>query len=83
MTIYLVDTNILIDALNHKRGCREMLNHLVRQGHRLACCTVTLSELFSGIKPADITKVEQFVAMLSWYQASRDIARRAGQLRFE
>jgi predicted nucleic acid-binding protein len=83
MTTYLADTNILINALNHKRGQRELLNYLVSQGHRLACCTVTLGELFSGIKPADIAKVEQFVSMLSWYAASRDIARHAGQLRFE
>jgi hypothetical protein len=45
MTPYLADTNILINALNHRRGQRELLNQLVRQGHRLACCTVTLGEL--------------------------------------
>jgi predicted nucleic acid-binding protein len=83
MTTYLADTNILINALNHKRGQRELLNHLVGQGHRLACCTVILGELFSGIKPADIANVERFVSMLSWYVASRAIARHAGQLRFE
>jgi predicted nucleic acid-binding protein len=83
MTTYLADTNILINALSHKRGQRELLNQLVSQGHRLACCTVTLGELFSGIKPADIAKVEQFVSLLSWYVVSRAIARHAGQLRFE
>ena len=82
MTTYLADTNILIDALNDKRGQRQMLNHLVSQGHQLACCTVTLGELFSGIRPADLAKVEQFVSMLRWYAASRAIALQAGQLRF-
>ena len=83
MTTYLVDTNILINALNQKRGHRELLNQLVGQGHRLACCTVILGELFTGIKPADLGKVEQFVGLLAWYAATPAIARRAGRLRFD
>jgi len=83
MTTYLVDTNILINALNHKRGHREVLNGLVSQGNRLACCTVILGELFTGVKPADLEKVEDFVSLLAWYTATPSIARRAGRLRFE
>src|SRR5881275_2282122 len=83
MTTYLVDTNVLINALNHKRGHRELLNQLVDQGHRLACCTVILSELFSGIKPPDLPNVERFVSLLTWYAATPAIARRAGRLRFD
>ena len=83
MTIYLADTNILINALNNKRGHRKLLHDLIGQGHRLACCTVIIAELFSGVRPADIAKVEQFVSTLSWYQATPAIARRAGRLRFE
>ncbi len=82
MTTYLADTNILINVLNGKRGQRELLNYLAGQGHRLACCTVTLGELFSGVRPADLAKVEQFVSVLKWYPASQAIARQAGQLRF-
>ncbi len=83
MTTYLADTNILINALNRKRGHRELLNQFVSQGHRLGCCTVVLAELFSGIQRADLAKVEQFVSMLTWYAATPAIARRAGQLRFD
>jgi tRNA(fMet)-specific endonuclease VapC len=83
MTTYLVDTNILINALNQKRGQRELLRELVGQGHRLACCAVVLAELFSGIRTEDLAQVEQFVSMLKWYPATPGIARRAGRLRFE
>ena len=83
MTTYLVDTNILINALNQKRGHRELLRELVGQGHRLACCTVVMAELFSGIKSANLAKMEQFVSLLNWYPATPLIARRAGRLRFE
>jgi hypothetical protein len=36
MTGYLPDTNVLVDALNGKRGRRELLRDLVLEGHRLA-----------------------------------------------
>jgi predicted nucleic acid-binding protein len=80
---YLIDTNILINALNHKRGHHELLNRLVSEGHRLASCTVILGELFSGIKPGDLANVEQFVTFLTWYPATPAIARRAGRWRYD
>lgn len=83
MTTYLVDTNILINALNQKRGHRELLHQLVGQGNRLACCTVILGELFTGIRVPDLGNVEQFVSLLAWYAATPAIARRAGRMRFE
>jgi predicted nucleic acid-binding protein len=83
MSTYLADTNILINALNHKRGHWELLNQLVNQGHRLGCCAVILGELFSGIHPPDLAKVEEFVSLLTWYGISPASARRAGRLRFE
>ena len=83
MTTYLPDTNILIDALNGKRGQREMLMNLALQGHRLGCCVVTLAELFSGIRSADIPKVGQFVSVLHWQQTTPTIARRAARWRHD
>ena len=79
---YLPYTNILINALNAKRGHKELLNDLVRRGHRLSCCAITIREIYSGIKPADLPKVDEFLSALVWYGDSRSIARRAGRLRF-
>jgi predicted nucleic acid-binding protein len=83
MKTFLPDTNILINALNGKRGHKELLNSLVLAGHRLACCAVTISELFSGIKPGDMAKVEAFVSGLLWYRTTPAIARQAGRWRYE
>jgi predicted nucleic acid-binding protein len=83
MSTYLVDTNVLINALNGKQGHRELLRDQVAQGHRLGTCTVILAELFSGIKPADLSTIEAFASTLTWYPASPAIARRAGRLRYE
>ncbi len=83
MTIYLPDTNILIDALNDKRGRRQVLRDLVLQGHRLACCSVTVSEVYSGMHAHEAPLTDQFLSSLVWYDSSRRIARRAGRLRFD
>lgn len=82
MTICLVDTNVLINALNSKRGHKALLYRLVGQGYRLACCNVILGEMFSGIRPADLEKVEDLVSLLTWYATTPVIARRAGRLRY-
>ena len=78
MITFLPDTNILINALNNKRGHRELLKTLLGQGDRLACCAVVVAELFSGIKPDDLAKIEEFVSLLVWYPTTRAIALRQG-----
>jgi len=83
MTTYLVDTNVLINALNGKLGHRELLRKLAAQGHGLATCTIVLAELFSGLRPADRPVVASFMSAWHWYDSSPLIARRAGELRFE
>ncbi len=83
MITYLPDTNVLVDALNHKRGCREWLRDLVLQGHRLACCAITLAEVYSGMLPHEAAGTDAFLSAFVWYGNSRGTARRAGRLRFE
>jgi predicted nucleic acid-binding protein len=83
MITYLPDTNILINALNNKRGHRELLMTLLGQGDRLACCGAIVAELFSGIKQDDLMKIEEFLSLLVWYPTTRAIARRAGRWRFD
>jgi predicted nucleic acid-binding protein len=83
MTTYLPDTNVLVDALNAKRGRREWLRDLVSQGNRLACCAVTLAEVYAGMWPHEAPRTDEFLSAFVWYGASRVIARRAGRLRFE
>lgn len=83
MITYLPDTNILIDALNGKRDRKEFLHDLVMEGHQLASCAVTISEVFSGVKPQDTQRVERFFHAFRWYETTRSVAQRAGRIRFE
>ncbi len=83
MTVYLPDTNVLVDALNGKQGRRELLRDFVLRGHRLACCEITLAEVYAGMRPHEAARTDAFLDSLAWYETSRTIARRAGRLRFE
>ncbi|MBC8165886.1 MAG: hypothetical protein H7Y20_08445 [Bryobacteraceae bacterium] len=50
MATYLLDTSVIIDALNGKRGRRDLLLGLVRQGHLLACCPINVTEVYAGMR---------------------------------
>lgn len=80
---FLPDTNVLVDALNGKHGRREWLRKLVLEGGRLACCTITVAEIYAGMRPHEAMRTDQFLSALVWYPSLRTIARRAGRLRFE
>lgn len=83
MITYLPDTNILIDALNGKRGRRELLRNFLLQGHRLAGCPVTAAEVYSGMRQHEAPKTDQFLSSLVWFDLSREVSRRAGRIRFD
>jgi predicted nucleic acid-binding protein len=80
---FLPDTNILVDALNGKRGRAALLRELVLGGHRLACCSVTVAEVYSGMRAHEAVRTGQLMSPLSWYEITRVEARSAGRLRFE
>ena len=49
MSTYLLDTNVIIDILNDKKGRRALLLDLLNQGHVLACCPINVSEIYAGL----------------------------------
>src|ERR1700710_969243 len=83
MIVYLPDTNVLVNAFNKKRGHRELLRELVVNGHRLACCSVTVAEVYSGMRPHEAPQTDELLASLIWYNTTRSIARQAGRWRYE
>ncbi len=80
---FLPDTNILVDVLNDKRGRRQWVRDVVLEGHRMACCAITVAEVYSGMRPHEASRTDQLFSSLVWYDVSGVIARRAGRLRFD
>jgi predicted nucleic acid-binding protein len=51
MAVFLLDTNVIIDALNRKKNRNTFLLGLTEQGHILACCPVSVAEVYAGLRP--------------------------------
>ena len=80
MATYLLDTSVIIDTLNSKRGRRDLLLGLVKQGHLLACCSINVTEVYAGMRPKEQTATEEFLRSLEYYHLSWPVARLAGLL---
>jgi predicted nucleic acid-binding protein len=83
MPIFLLDTTIIIDAINGKRGCNQFLDDLLAQGNLLACCSINVTEVYAGMRPHEARVTEAFLRSLKFYEVTWDIARRAGELKNE
>ena len=81
MATYLLDSSVIIDALNGKRGRHLLLEELLQHRHLLACCSVNITEVYMGMKRPEETRTEEFLRSLEYYSVTWEIARRAGLLR--
>ncbi|MBZ5515798.1 MAG: type II toxin-antitoxin system VapC family toxin [Acidobacteriia bacterium] len=80
MTV-LLDTSVIIDVLRQRRGRRELLRSLVEQGYELACTAINVAEVYSGIRLGEAEITSEFIDSLEFVAISREVARRAGELR--
>ena len=83
MAAFLVDTSVLIDALNGKRDRSEGLRDLVRQGHMLASCAVTVAEVYAGMHPSEAKATDALLSHLQYYETSTEVARIAGRFKYD
>ena len=81
MATYLVDTSVIIDALNNKRGRHELLLDLLKQGHLLACCPINVTEVYAGLRPKEEDATERLLQTLAYYHVTWPVARHAGLLK--
>ena len=81
MATYLLDTSVIIDALNNKRNRRGVLLDLLRQGHLLACCPINVAEVYAGLRPKEEVATEEFLRTLEYYHITWPVARMAGLLK--
>jgi predicted nucleic acid-binding protein len=81
MATFLLDTCVIIDALNNKRGRPALLLDLVKSGHVLACCPINITEVYSGMRPKEETATEEFFASLQHVPIAPSAARLAGELK--
>ena len=57
----LLDSGIIIDVLNGKRGRPGIIQQLLEQGSELACCSINVTEVYAGLKPGEEIKTARFL----------------------
>lgn len=82
MATYLLDTNIIIDAINEKRNRNAFLVDLAeRQGHSLACCPINVAEVYAGMRPKEEPKTTAVLRSLQLFPITFPVAELAGLLK--
>lgn len=80
MTI-LLDTSVIIDALNFRRGRHEVLQQYRQAGNNLACCVISLAEVYAGMMPHEAQATDEFFQGLECIEINQEIARSGGLLK--
>lgn len=79
MATFLLDTSVIIDALNNRRGRPTFLLELVKAGHVLACCPINITEVYAGMRPKEESATEELFASLQHFAIAPSAARLAGK----
>lgn len=83
MAAYLLDTTVIIDALNNKRNRNSALIGLAEQGHLLACCPINVAEVYAGLRPKEEEKTAALLHSLQLYPITFPVAELAGRIKRE
>jgi predicted nucleic acid-binding protein len=81
MATYLLDTSVIIDAINDKKGRRQFLRDLIGNGNTLACCPINIAEVYAGLRPNEEQHTKVFLHSLEFYPLTWPVAELAGTLK--
>jgi predicted nucleic acid-binding protein len=81
MATFLLDTTVIIDAINDKKGRRQFLRDLIQQGNNLACCPINVAEVYAGLRPQEEENTKTFLRSLDLYPLNWPIAELAGTIK--
>jgi predicted nucleic acid-binding protein len=83
MATILLDSSVIFDHLNGRRGRTAFLDRLLDRGYVLACCAINITEVYAGLRPGEENRTEGFIDRLECLPVTPAIARHAGLLRRE
>ena len=66
MATFLLDTGVIIDAINGKRDRGQFLKGLLEQGHLLACCPINVTEVYAGLRPKEEAVTQELLESLAY-----------------
>ena len=66
MSTFLLDTSVIIDAINGKRDRAQLREELLEQGHLLACCPINVTEVYAGMRTHEETRTLNLLESLQY-----------------
>jgi predicted nucleic acid-binding protein len=76
----LLDSTVIIDAINNRNRRSQLLDGLLAEGILLACCSINITEVCMGMRPKEAERTEVFLASLEFYPVTWEVAKYAGAL---
>ena len=83
MTLYLLDSNLVIDVLSGNATTLIVVDRLDRAGNVFCGCDIVLAEVLTGVHEGDRPVVLDFLRSCHFLASSREIGEQAGLWRFE
>ena len=83
MAVFLLDTTVIVDAINGRRNRNQFLDDLLVRRNLLACCSINVTEVYAGMRPREAEATEALLRSFRFYGVTWEIARRAGELKNE
>ena len=77
---YLLDSSVIIDALNNRNDRPRLLGELAEQDILLACCPINVTEVYMGLRAGEEVKTERLLRSLEFYSVTWEAAQLAGDL---
>jgi len=76
-SICLLDSSVIIDAINDRDSRSAQLLNLVGEGTLLACCSIDMTEVYTGMQPHEAKRTEDFLSSLEFYPVAWEVAKYA------
>ncbi len=80
MAVFLLDTTVIVDTINRKKGRDEFLDGLLVHRNLLACCSINVTEVYAGMSPHEAKITGELLRSLKFYDVTWEIAQLAGEL---
>jgi predicted nucleic acid-binding protein len=77
----LLDTTVVIDVLRNRNQRRQFVADLINSRQTLVTSTVTIAEIYAGIRSGEEQATRKLLSDLDWFPVSAVIAERAGELK--
>jgi len=77
---YLLDSDVMIAYLRDIKETVDFINSLFNNGETLACCSINVTEVYSGMKERQRTSTEKLIKNLQFFLVDFEIAKMAGNI---